>query len=248
MRGMGIGEAIFLQLSHISSLVHILLVRFQRYALDFRVLRMSILAERRCKQRISVDPQNIQWRNDDRKFGRKILERMGWRNGKGLGKREQGRNENLTLKANHSGKGLGYEHSHDDVWIAHHDHFAKLLASLNENKKDIDEDMAIERKQNAQKSMKSRMRIRYRGFTRGSDLSEYSEEDKIAVLGRKRRSIAESQIECQSDLEKKRLSFHEGNIVQSTLSMNEYFAGKMEKLGKMKKRKEDATLKSERSR
>lgn len=42
---------------------------------------------------------------DDAKFGKKILERMGWRNGKGLGKREQGRNENLRLKANHSGKG-----------------------------------------------------------------------------------------------------------------------------------------------
>uniref|UniRef100_A0A9J2P2F1 G-patch domain-containing protein n=1 Tax=Ascaris lumbricoides TaxID=6252 RepID=A0A9J2P2F1_ASCLU len=212
------------------------------------VLEMSILAEPRRKQRISVDPQNIQWRDDDAKFGKKILERMGWRNGKGLGKREQGRNENLRLKANHSGKGLGCKHSYDDTWVAHHDDFAKLLASLNKTKKDTNENMASEIKQNAEKSMKSRMRIRYRGFTRGNDLSEYSEEDKCAVLGKKRRNIAEKQIECQSDFDKKRINFDEGNIVQSALSMNEYFAEKMQKFREMKKRKEDASLEYEKSR
>uniref|UniRef100_F1LED4 PIN2/TERF1-interacting telomerase inhibitor 1 n=1 Tax=Ascaris suum TaxID=6253 RepID=F1LED4_ASCSU len=231
---------------------------------------MSILAEPRRKQRISVDQQNIQWRDDDAKFGKKILERMGWRNGKGLGKREQGRNENLRLKANHngkglgkreqgrnenlrlkanhSGKGLGCKHSYDDTWVAHHDDFAKLLASLNKTKKDTNENMASEIKQNAEKSMKSRMRIRYRGFTRGNDLSEYSEEDKCAVLGKKRRNIAEKQIECQSDFDKKRINFDEGNIVQSALSMNEYFAEKMQKFREMKKRKEDASLEYEKSR
>uniref|UniRef100_F1LED5 PIN2/TERF1-interacting telomerase inhibitor 1 n=1 Tax=Ascaris suum TaxID=6253 RepID=F1LED5_ASCSU len=209
---------------------------------------MSILAEPRRKQRISVDPQNIQWRDDDAKFGKKILERMGWRNGKGLGKREQGRNENLRLKANHSGKGLGCKHSYDDTWVAHHDDFAKLLASLNKTKKDTNENMASEIKPNAEKSMKSRMRIRYRGFTRGNDLSEYSEEDKCAVLGKKRRNIAEKQIECQSDFDKKRINFDEGNIVQSALSMNEYFAEKMQKFREMKKRKEDASLEYEKSR
>lgn len=66
---------------------------------------MSILAEPRRKQRISVDPQNITWKSDNGKIGQKLLEKMGWSEGKGLGQNEQGVTENIRLKANHTAHG-----------------------------------------------------------------------------------------------------------------------------------------------
>jgi Pin2-interacting protein X1 len=66
---------------------------------------MSMLAEPRRKQRISVDPQNLQWGNDESRVGKSMMEKMGWRGG-GLGKMENGRRENLKLTANYTQKGL----------------------------------------------------------------------------------------------------------------------------------------------
>lgn len=66
---------------------------------------MSILAEPRRKQRLSVDPQNIQWKNDDQKISRKLMERMGWSDGDGLGRNRQGSANSVKLKANYTGKG-----------------------------------------------------------------------------------------------------------------------------------------------
>jgi hypothetical protein len=42
---------------------------------------------------LSVDPQNKFWANDKSRFGHKMLEKMGWAQGKGLGKNEQGNPE-----------------------------------------------------------------------------------------------------------------------------------------------------------
>ncbi|XP_077315388.1 PIN2/TERF1-interacting telomerase inhibitor 1-like [Lithobates pipiens] len=44
----------------------------------------------RRKQKWSVDSRNIAWTNDDSKLRQKMLEKMGWSKGKGLGAQEQG--------------------------------------------------------------------------------------------------------------------------------------------------------------
>ncbi|KHN84870.1 Lamin-1 [Toxocara canis] len=200
--------------------------------------QMSILAGPRRKQRISVDPQNLQWRNDEAKFGRKMLERMGWRNGRGLGKREQGTKGNLKLNANYSGKGLGSKNSCDDTWVAHHDDFANLLALLNKKRDGTNENTLQEAKVIAEKSKKSRLRIRYKRFMRGSDLSEYTEEDKFAVLGMKRRNNVEEDVNNESLTDGKSPRLDEGNVIHSALSVNEYFAEKMRKLRSMESQEE----------
>ncbi|KIH54446.1 g-patch domain protein [Ancylostoma duodenale] len=100
---------------------------------------MSILAEPRRKQRLSVDPQNLQWKNDDQKFSRKLMEKMGWSEGDGLGRNRQGNADHVKLKANYTGKGLGADKlaSYDSTWIGHHDDFADLLSALNKNKEQV---------------------------------------------------------------------------------------------------------------
>ncbi|MCP9263473.1 PIN2/TERF1-interacting telomerase inhibitor 1 [Dirofilaria immitis] len=95
---------------------------------------MSFLTTSRQEQRNIISSQNIAWQNDDSKFGKVMLEKMGWKKGCGLGKYEQGITENLQVKANVSTRGLGCTGRIDDVLIAHHDSFAAILADLNKKK------------------------------------------------------------------------------------------------------------------
>lgn len=59
------------------------------------------------QQPISTDPNNIKWINDKSKFGLKMLEKMGWKEGKGLGKKEDGKKENIKISKKIDNRGLG---------------------------------------------------------------------------------------------------------------------------------------------
>lgn len=64
-----------------------------------------MLAEPRRKQRLSIDPQNVNWRHGNDNVGKKLLQRMGWTDGKGIGKMEQGSADNIKLKVNYTNSG-----------------------------------------------------------------------------------------------------------------------------------------------
>jgi hypothetical protein len=55
-----------------------------------------VKVHRREKHSMPVDPNNKHWVNDKSKFGYKMLLKMGWSEGKGLGSQEQGMTENIT--------------------------------------------------------------------------------------------------------------------------------------------------------
>ncbi|TKR93369.1 hypothetical protein L596_007841 [Steinernema carpocapsae] len=227
---------------------------------------MSILAEPRRKQRISIDPQNIAWKNDNEKFGQKLMEKMGWSEGKGLGLKEQGMSDNLKLKANHTAKGLGCEQGYDTTWIAHHDDFASLLANLKKKKPESEEKegsdgVKKEKKEKKVKSLEetsksSKARIHYHKFTRGKDLSRFSANDLSSVIGigisRKRKHSPEPEPEIsegeepmkkarkEKSEEKRCVEANTGFAHQtsvSTVSVNDYFK---EKMRLMKERAEAA--------
>jgi Pin2-interacting protein X1 len=71
---------------------------------------MSILAAPRRKQKISVDPQNVTWKNSET-IGKTLMHKMGWSAGQGLGRDEQGAAENVKLKPNFSNRGLLFHQS-----------------------------------------------------------------------------------------------------------------------------------------
>jgi Pin2-interacting protein X1 len=194
---------------------------------------MSILAEPRRKQKISVDPQNVSWHKNQDKFGQKMMEKMGWQSGKGLGRMEQGMTQNLTLKANHTAKGLGCERRHDKTWMVHHDEFETLLASLNEKDKNRDESDAAEKISIEDQSKKSKSRIHYHRFARGKDLSRCTDRDKTAILGTsaEERETKKAEKKLQKAVEEK-LESNENTTV-SQLSVSDYFAAKMAKFPKL---------------
>ena len=55
------------------------------------------LAEPRSRQKWTLNPRGNLWANDESKFGQKLMEKMGWEKGKGLGAKENGRVEVNTL-------------------------------------------------------------------------------------------------------------------------------------------------------
>lgn len=91
---------------------------------------MSMLAEHRRKQKRAVDPRNTAWSNDS-KFGQRMLEKMGWSKGKGLGAQEQGATDHIKVQVKNNHLGLGATINNEDNWIAHQDDFNQLLAALN---------------------------------------------------------------------------------------------------------------------
>ncbi|CAJ0593160.1 unnamed protein product [Cylicocyclus nassatus] len=202
---------------------------------------MSILAEPRRKQRLSIDPRNLQWKNDQDKFSQKLMKKMGWSEGEGLGRNLQGSADHVKLKANYTGKGLGADKlaSYDSTWIGHHDDFADLLNALNKNKKDCIKVTTEEEKEERAKrislelSSKSlRRRIHYQKFTRAKDTSNYTESDRAAILGIVHKPETESPQKEETKEEKSPTKNEEdvemkSNTTVSSMSVGEYFAAKM---------------------
>ena len=80
------------------------------------------LAEPRRRQKWTLNPRGNLWANDESKFGQKLMEKMGWEKGKGLGANENGRVQHISLKLKDNNKGIGFE-GHDDTWLEHQNDF-----------------------------------------------------------------------------------------------------------------------------
>ncbi|KAG9323031.1 hypothetical protein KVV02_008099 [Mortierella alpina] len=93
---------------------------------------MSLKAVRHAKQRLAPDPRNLHWANDTNKFGFKMMEKMGWEQGKGLGAKEDGVQEHVKVRLKENHLGVGATKKSSDNWLGNTDAFSRLLADLNE--------------------------------------------------------------------------------------------------------------------
>ncbi|CAN8069174.1 unnamed protein product [Agarophyton chilense] len=66
----------------------------------------------------SVDTRNQAWASDTSRFGLKMLQKMGWSEGKGLGREENGRTDPLRAKKNFEKQGLGVSVVNTSAWDA----------------------------------------------------------------------------------------------------------------------------------
>jgi len=140
-------------------------------------LQMSMLSEPRRRQKWTLNPRGHLWSQgesllitgamtifpliDDSKFGQKLLEKMGWEKGRGLGSQLQGNVDPVAVRQKEDNKGVGFE-GHDDRWIAHQDDFSAVLASLNQthsNQEEKVEEESEKKKSLEETSKKSRKRV-----------------------------------------------------------------------------------------
>ncbi|XP_015093738.2 PIN2/TERF1-interacting telomerase inhibitor 1 isoform X2 [Vicugna pacos] len=188
---------------------------------------MSMLAERRRKQKWSVDPRNTAWSNDDSKFGQRMLEKMGWSKGKGLGAQEQGATEHIKVQVKNNHLGLGATISNEDNWIAHQDDFNQLLAELNtcHGQETADSSDNKEKKSFSleEKSKISKNRVHYMKFTKGKDLSSRSKTDLDCIFGKRQSKKTTEDDSGPAAPEQVDIS----TTTTSAFTIQEYFARRM---------------------
>uniref|UniRef100_A0A0N4Z6F9 G-patch domain-containing protein n=1 Tax=Parastrongyloides trichosuri TaxID=131310 RepID=A0A0N4Z6F9_PARTI len=201
---------------------------------------MSILAAQKRKQKIPLDPNNLIWQNSEKSVAKKLLKKMGWAEGKGLGKEEQGDVDGIKVKSNTTQKGLGCEGNYEKTWVGHHDDFASILANLNKNKKvkvqdekeSSDEDDNNKVLNLEERARGSKRRIHYQKFIKRKDLSQATDADKLQIFGKhsvkkcKKEKIPEKKVKKED----KKIVDEEKTETVSTMSMEDYFKAKMEAL------------------
>uniref|UniRef100_A0A0K0G2L7 PIN2/TERF1-interacting telomerase inhibitor 1 (inferred by orthology to a human protein) n=1 Tax=Strongyloides venezuelensis TaxID=75913 RepID=A0A0K0G2L7_STRVS len=204
---------------------------------------MSILAERRRKQKIPIDPNNLIWQKSENSVAKKLLSKMGWQEGKGLGKDEQGDVEGFKVKSNTTQKGLGYSGEYDKTWVGHHDDFASILANLNKNKKEKNknEEESSDEEECGKKGNEktgddvlnleerarvSRRRIHYQKFIKRKDLSQATDADKFQIFGKKvKKNVNEDEVDVKEEEE---VVVEKEEELVSSMSMTDYFAAKLQ--------------------
>ncbi|XP_059957430.1 PIN2/TERF1-interacting telomerase inhibitor 1 [Mesoplodon densirostris] len=188
---------------------------------------MSMLAERRRKQKWAVDPRNTAWSNDDSKFGQRMLEKMGWSKGKGLGAQEQGATDHIKVQVKNNHLGLGATINNEDNWIAHQDDFNQLLAELStcHGQETADSSDNKEKKSFSLevKSKISKNRVHYMKFTKGKDLSSRSQTDLDCIFG-KRQNKKTPEGQPRSDAAQ---GTDVSPMTTSAFTIREYFARRM---------------------
>nr|CAD7203897.1 unnamed protein product [Timema douglasi] len=149
---------------------------------------------------------------DDNKFGQRLLEKMGWKEGCGLGAKLQGPVEHIKVTFKNDSKGMGFKEGSEE-WTEHQSNFDSLLTQLNGG---IREDQGVTSLE--QVSQRSRARLHYKKFTRGKDLSRASAKDLLCILGPAK---AEAGEECG------KITNNRGVITIQGGSMEDYFKKKL---------------------
>ncbi|XP_034654272.1 PIN2/TERF1-interacting telomerase inhibitor 1 isoform X1 [Drosophila subobscura] len=222
---------------------------------------MAMLAEPRRRKRYNLCPRGKALYEDDARFGTKMLEKMGWSKGKGLGANEDGQQEFVRVRLKNDAEGLGFE-ARDDQWTVHEEGFNGLLKSLNGGADETNgangaasasEDevrpmfgfKAAEPEEPPKKKLKekisgisleeaskaSKARVHYKKFTRGKDLSQYSEKDLANIFGKKATEDIPAPVQIeQPQVEEKEINpnFSGVTTVATGLSVHDYFKQKME--------------------
>ncbi|XP_063381862.1 PIN2/TERF1-interacting telomerase inhibitor 1 [Cydia fagiglandana] len=189
---------------------------------------MAMLAEPRRKQKvINLRAKNSAWSKDANKFGQRMLEKMGWSAGKGLGAKENGIVEHVVARYKNDEKGLGFE-DRNDQWTKHEDDFNALLANLSNG--DDKESKTHSGVSLEVKSKKSKARVHFHKFTRAKDLSRYSEKDLANIFGKKELKPEKKNEEIvKEDIKTTEQVFTEKG------SMADYFKNKLQTLNSKNK-------------
>ncbi|XP_075528540.1 PIN2/TERF1-interacting telomerase inhibitor 1-like isoform X2 [Dermacentor variabilis] len=170
-------------------------------------------------------------------YSEKVMKQMGWTEGKGLGRNEDGMRDFIQPKKKVNTKGIGFN-GVDNGWIEHQEAFDSLLSNLNDGSPAAKEDKLIGVEERA---FKLGGRVHYSKFLREKDLSRKKKEDLNAIVVKRKRkdveSVQEADMTGQEDLSGLK-------TYTSSLSYQEYFAQRMKALRHHKGLNEDADLQS----
>jgi len=145
------------------------------------------------------DTRNSEWSKNTTGFGQKMLSKMGWSEGQGLGKNGQGNNLHLrAIRRTEETQGIGVkiDSTGSDGWEQTNTNFQSILNSLQQNHgtiipNDNDDDKKKKKKSKKEKRKKRDLILAQNKVTAGhskkwrnaKDLSTKSREDIAAIFG-----------------------------------------------------------------
>lgn len=171
-----------------------------------------------------------------------MLQKMGWEKGKGLGANLDGNQDFIKVNHKSNQKGFGFQ-DRDDQWTQHEDNFNSLLKSFKSNSDDETvttpragfglttpsaEKLEFSGVSLEEQSKKSRARVHYKKFTRGKDLTRYSEKDLANIFGKKTLNDKHALQESKPGVANSEDLNFGVTVIQTGTSVNDYFRLKME--------------------
>eukprot|EP01129_Flabellula_baltica_P005678 TRINITY_DN206_c0_g1_i2.p1 TRINITY_DN206_c0_g1~~TRINITY_DN206_c0_g1_i2.p1 ORF type:complete len:275 (+),score=102.62 TRINITY_DN206_c0_g1_i2:111-935(+) len=151
-----------------------------------------------------VDPNNKHWANDTSRYGFKMLEKMGWSHGKGLGANENGTTKHIPIVRKDDNKGIG-ANGIDEAWLETGREYQRVLDMMND-----DDDVPLETLREKQVSVYKPPRVLRSKLA----VSSYTADDMNAIFGVTQENIFAA---VQDDDE---------HIHKSTVTLDEYFKSK----------------------
>ena len=122
------------------------------------------LAEVKKKRKIGQDPNNKCWSENKNGMGYKLLQKMGWSEGKGLGVNLDGVQEHVKIETCNENLGIGADLNYADKWIEGASSYEDLLNRLNNDQPcctDKGEKMELKKKKKKSKELKKTHREKH---------------------------------------------------------------------------------------
>ncbi|KAJ3187115.1 PIN2/TERF1-interacting telomerase inhibitor 1 [Gaertneriomyces sp. JEL0708] len=147
------------------------------------------LAGPKNKQRLGLDPQNKAWVGDKSKFGYKMLQKMGWSEGTGLGLHGHGQTEHVKVRLKEDTLGVGAEKRSGDNWLENNSGFEELLKKLNSETNNSEgndgvSSVKVEVEVREVRDVRKVGRLYHRQkFLRNKLVSNYDQKDLSMILG-----------------------------------------------------------------
>jgi len=165
------------------------------------------------------------WKEEQKNTGYKMMSKMGWQEGQGLGKESKGRTSMLKARKKNNFEGIGLS-SAPDTFSVTASMFNDVLQKLNQihsegsSAKDPDEDKDVQC--NVVQAVNTRMARQglYCKFRKAKDTSSYSQTSLAEIFGhqnKKKEKLQEPESPPQSEI----------NVQTSNVSMKDYFANKL---------------------
>lgn len=194
---------------------------------------------------------------DSNRFGTRMLEKMGWTKGKGLGVNLDGEQNFIRVNHRMNQSGIGFT-VHSNQWTQHDVSYDSLLKSL-DNNNSIDKHVAVTDDMNKSNTVKSgdylndnknsnnflcdnsleelsknsRSRVHYKKFVKGKDTSQYNERDLANIFGKK--TLYENSLDVKvnentSEYDEKLIPDFGVTTIKTGTSINDYFKMKRQQL------------------
>ena len=190
------------------------------------------LSQPKQRQRIDKDPRNKKWSDDSNRIGLKLLSKMGWSEGNGLGANQCGIKTNIKATMKTDTMGIGAIRNSQDNWLENAFGFDDMLKNYSAQDTNlialIPEASTLDSQACDRAKTISNRHAHRKKFVQGKKIAGCKEEHLNNVLGKKRNHsdhdisppIVEqisAEIEVLSEVPK--------------VGINEYFAQKMAEKG-----------------